>query len=408
MAKQVQNTARRLFMAGSAGIALYAGLPFGAAAHLNSRNRTELAEDQLRFVSGRWEALPGVVGNPQGCVLGTIYPGQERAEYEYLPLEGVSQVVALVGPLSLVIGTGTRSLIYNAATRLTSAIEAPDGFVFTGAAARLPGGAVAVGLRHVSSAGEERGWIGLIDGTGVGNFSLHDLGGGRVVAMAWSSPAEQLLVMRRHSGKGGPIFSAEVSGVKLKPVAVVWNQSLEHELDQGRFAIAPHPHGGALVALSGSSPVPTAGNEAFAPDLDGPMDRAALMRGRVELPAQLIWVGPDHGAVGLEIPRTAPMRGLGTITSTRAANLIACTFWDSDLVILLRGGKFASHIFAHDLGLTRVAGAAILGDEETLAVCGLDRYTALVDLSTGKVKSRFRTENLQAYDLVLTVAGKGE
>jgi hypothetical protein len=70
-------------------------------------------------------------------------------------------------------------------------------------------------------------------------------------------------------------------------------------------------------------------------------------------------------------------------------------------------GKYASHtILAHDLGLTRVAGAAMLGDRQTLAVCGLDRYTALVDLHTEKLTRRFRTENFQAIELAMTVAGE--
>lgn len=90
----------------------------------------------------------------------------------------------------------------------------------------------------------------------------------------------------------------------------------------------------ALLLPSGSSPVPTAGNEALAPDLDGPMDRAALMRGRVERPAQLVWIDHGRAAIVLEIPSTVPMRGLGTITYTESADVIACTFWDSDVVIL--------------------------------------------------------------------------
>jgi hypothetical protein len=69
-------------------------------------------------------------------------------------------------------------------------------------------------------------------------------------------------------------------------------------------------------------------------------------------------------------------------------------------------GEYASHILAHDLGLTRVAGAAMLGDRQTLAVCGLDRYTALVDLHTEKLTRRFRTENFQAIELAMTVAGE--
>jgi hypothetical protein len=37
---------------------------------------------------------------------------------------------------------------------------------------------------------------------------------------------------------------------------------------------------------------------------------------------------------------------------------------------------------------------------------GLDRYTALVDLHTEKLTRRFRTENFQAIELAMTVAGE--
>lgn len=401
MANQALNSGRRHFMAGSGGIALYAGLPAGASAKLLREGDKERAEDHLLFVSERWEALPVSVGRTPGCVLGTILPGQERAEYEFLPLEAARKVIALAGPLLLVVGTGARSLIYNAATRKTSTTYAPDGFLFTGAAASLPGGAAAVGLRHDSSSDVEGAGVGLIDGSGADSVSLHELAGGPVVELAWSSPTDQLLVMQKPSRKPGPY---QVSGVQLSPLTVRWSQKIECGQDPGRCAIAPHPDGGAIVALSGSSPVPTAGNEALAPDLDGPMDRAALMRGRVERPAQLVWVSHGQAARDLEIPSAAPMRGLGTITYTESADVIACTFWDSDVVVLLRGGKYASHIFAHDLGLTRVAGAAILGDTQALAVCGLDRYTAVVDLATEKLKRRFRTENFRAYELAMKAA----
>jgi hypothetical protein len=78
MANQVLNSARRHFMAGSGGIALCAGLPLGASAQLPRKDKGR-AEEQLLFVSERWEALPGSVGRTPGCVLGTILPGQGRA-----------------------------------------------------------------------------------------------------------------------------------------------------------------------------------------------------------------------------------------------------------------------------------------------------------------------------------------
>jgi hypothetical protein len=290
-------------------------------------------------VSERWEALPGSVGRTPGCVLGTILPGQGRAEYEYLPLDAAKKSCRACRPLSLVVGMGASALIYNAATRKASPIDAPDGFLFTGAAASLPGGAAAVGLRHDFSLGVERAGVGLIEGSGADSVSLHELAGGPVVELAWSSPTDQLLVIQQLLGKPGPY---QVSGLKLlPPLTVHWNQVLEFGLDHGRLAMAPHPNGGAIVALSGSSPVPTAGNEALAPDLDGPMDRAALMRGRVERPAQLVWIDHGRAAIVLEIPSTVPMRGLGTITYTESADVIACTFWDSDVVILLRGSTRA-------------------------------------------------------------------
>jgi hypothetical protein len=65
------------------------------------------------------------------------------------------------------------------------------------------------------------------------------------------------------------------------------------------------------------------------------------MRGRVERPAQLVWIDHGRAAIVLEIPSTVPMRGLGTITYTESADVIACTFWDSDVVILLRGSTRA-------------------------------------------------------------------
>jgi hypothetical protein len=86
------------------------------------------------------------------------------------------KVVALAGPLSLVVGMGASALIYNAATRKASPIDAPDGFLFTGAAASLPGGAAAVGLRHDFSLGVERAGVGLIEGSGADSVSLHELG----------------------------------------------------------------------------------------------------------------------------------------------------------------------------------------------------------------------------------------
>jgi hypothetical protein len=241
-------------------------------------------------------------------------------------------------PPSLVVGMGASALIYNAATRKASPIDAPDGFLFTGAAASLPGGAAAVGLRHDFSLGVERAGVGLIEGSGADSVSLHELAGGPVVELAWSSPTDQLLVIQQLLGKPGPL-----PGVRIEtlPLTVHWNQVLEFGPDHGRLAMAPHPNGGAIVALSGSSPVPTAGNEALAPDLDGPMDRAALMRGRVERPAQLVWIDHGRAAIVLEIPSTVPMRGLGTITYTESADVIACTFWDSDVVILLRGSTRA-------------------------------------------------------------------
>jgi hypothetical protein len=58
MANQVLNSARRHFMAGSGGIALCAGLPLGASAQLPRKDKGR-AEEQLLFVSERWEALPG-------------------------------------------------------------------------------------------------------------------------------------------------------------------------------------------------------------------------------------------------------------------------------------------------------------------------------------------------------------
>jgi hypothetical protein len=232
---------------------------------------------------------------------------------------------------------GASALIYNAATRKASPIDAPDGFLFTGAAASLPGGAAAVGLRHDFSLGVERAGVGLIEGSGADSVSLHELAGGPVVELAWSSPTDQLLVIQQLLGKPGPY---QVSGLKLSPHCAL-EPSTGVWADHGRLAMAPHPNGGAIVALSGSSPVPTAGNEALAPDLDGPMDRAALMRGRVERPAQLVWIDHGRAAIVLEIPSTVPMRGLGTITYTESADVIACTFWDSDVVILLRGSTRA-------------------------------------------------------------------
>lgn len=136
MANQVLNSARRHFMAGSGGIALCAGLPLGASAQLPRKDKGR-AEEQLLFVSERWEALPGSVGRTPGCVLGTILPGQGRAEYEYLPLDAAKSCRAC-RPLSLVVGMGASALIYNAATRKASPIDAPDGFLFTGAAIASP------------------------------------------------------------------------------------------------------------------------------------------------------------------------------------------------------------------------------------------------------------------------------
>jgi hypothetical protein len=98
MANQVLNSARRHFMAGSGGIALCAGLPLGASAQLPRKDKGR-AEEQLLFVSERWEALPGSVGRTPGCVLGTILPGQGRAEYEYLPLDAAKKLSRLPAPL---------------------------------------------------------------------------------------------------------------------------------------------------------------------------------------------------------------------------------------------------------------------------------------------------------------------
>jgi hypothetical protein len=212
MANQVLNSARRHFMAGSGGIALCAGLPLGASAQLPRKDKGR-AEEQLLFVSERWEALPGSVGRTPGCVLGTILPGQGRAEYEYLPLDAAKSCRAC-RPLSLVVGMGASALIYNAATRKASPIDAPDGFLFTGAAASLPGGAAAVGLRHDFSLGVERAGVGLIEGSGADSVSLHELAGGPVVELAWSSPTDQLLVIQQLLGKPGPY---QVSGLKLSP-----------------------------------------------------------------------------------------------------------------------------------------------------------------------------------------------
>jgi hypothetical protein len=67
------------------------------------------------------------------------------------------------------------------------------------------------------------------------------------VELAWSSPTDQLLVIQQLLGKPGPY---QVSGLKLSPLTVHWNQVLEFGLDHGRLAMAPHPNGGAIVALS--------------------------------------------------------------------------------------------------------------------------------------------------------------
>jgi hypothetical protein len=246
MANQVLNSARRHFMAGSGGIALCAGLPLGASAQLPRKDKGR-AEEQLLFVSERWEALPGSVGRTPGCVLGTILPGQGRAEYEYLPLDAAKSCRACPGPLSLVVGMGASALIYNAATRKASPIDAPDGFLFTGAAASLPGGAAAVGLRHDFSLGVERAGVGLIEGSGADSVSLHELAGGPVVELAWSSPTDQLLVIQQLLGKPGPY---QVSGLKLSPHCAL-EPSTGVWADHGRLAMAPHPNGGAIVAPLG-------------------------------------------------------------------------------------------------------------------------------------------------------------
>jgi hypothetical protein len=339
MANQVLNSARRHFMAGSGGIALCAGLPLGASAQLPRKDKGR-AEEQLLFVSERWEALPGSVGRTPGCVLGTILPGQGRFARNMNTFRWTQQKSCRAcRPLSLVVGMGASALIYNAATRKASPIDAPDGFLFTGAAASLPGGAAAVGLRHDFSLGVERAGVGLIEGSGADSVSLHELAGGPVVELAWSSPTDQLLVIQQLLGKPGPY---QVSGLKLSPLTVHWNQVLEFGLRPRTACDGSPPEWRRYCCpLSGSSPVPTAGNEAPAPDLDGPMDRAALMRGRVERPAQLVWIDHGRAAIVLEIPSTVPMRGLGTITYTESADVIACTFWDSDVVILLRGSTRA-------------------------------------------------------------------
>jgi hypothetical protein len=105
MANQVLNSARRHFMAGSGGIALCAGLPLGASAQLPRKDKGR-AEEQLLFVSERWEALPGSVGRTPGCVLGTILPGQGRAEYEYLPLDAAKKLSRLPAPSHWWSGNG--------------------------------------------------------------------------------------------------------------------------------------------------------------------------------------------------------------------------------------------------------------------------------------------------------------
>jgi hypothetical protein len=151
-------------------------------------------------------------------------------------------------PLSLVVGMGASALIYNAATRKASPIDAPDGFLFTGAAASLPGGAAAVGLRHDFSLGVERAGVGLIEGSGADSVSLHELAGGPVVELAWSSPNGSAA-----GDTAAPRQARALPGVRIEtlPLTVHWNQVLEFGLDHGRLAMAPHPNGGAIVAPLG-------------------------------------------------------------------------------------------------------------------------------------------------------------
>jgi hypothetical protein len=186
MANQVLNSARRHFMAGSGGIALCAGLPLGASAQLPRKDKGR-AEEQLLFVSERWEALPGASAGLLDVCWEPSCPDRGARNMNTFRWTQQKSCRAC-RPLSLVVGMGASAFDFT-----TQQLERPRRSMrlmdFCSRALRpaLPGGAAAVGLRHDFSLGVERAGVGLIEGSGADSVSLHELAGGPVVELAWSS-----------------------------------------------------------------------------------------------------------------------------------------------------------------------------------------------------------------------------
>lgn len=396
MATETPNRVRRRLIAGSASLAVYAGFVNGRSADGGAQGDLRRNGEQLAFISQRWEALPRLANRTSGCVLGLIDTASELTSYAHVALIGATQPLSFGGGRVLMLAQGPQIVAYNVAEQVIARVDAPAGYEFSGGGALLPSGKVAVGLSTTGGGAA----VGIFHSLDQPVSSVLDLERGAVREMSWSDAGSELLVMQEVRVGTEGWADLVISGCDVSSMGVSWSRTVRYQAERLSLAMAAHPRGGAILGVGRVGRVPTFGNESIAPDLTAPLDLASFMNGWVEHEADLLAVGPDFEGRPLATPEAVKKRGLGTITTAKLGGLVAATFWDSDVVLLFAEGRYDRHFDAHDLGLTRVAGAAFLDEGRVLAVAGMDRYVALIDPGTGQLHGRFRAENLQSRRLI--------
>lgn len=403
----VVNPRRRSFLSGLAVI------PSALVSPPSLSNGSPTGE--LIITGVRPELLPssGALDKHGASVLSRLDLCSGRQISQSIPVPYGVAALGVGNGQVLFVGQNERAVVVDAQGALAHESVAPMGYRFSGGVSLSEAHAILTMSPNSSGLGAE---IGLLRRISLNNLdqSLPDSPshgvGPRCLAML--SQTNELLILdsgqspfEQFASTGQPFVPGQASIIVVDADQLTFKRRIAvSQIEGNPTCMVATDSDTVFIGVSQTQKISSLGGAGQSPSLVvDPIQYSALFKGTTPTLQPLLRVSLKSGVVDA----IAHARGFEAMALNGQTGVLAAAFSDSDQVVFATKDGLVKTVDAAEIGLSNVSGVVEIPGTSLLCLSGSNRYVVLIDTTTYKVVSRYRTENYGARDLSFVSSTKG-